>query len=240
MSRNLKSDIESNNEAILHTESNKLESKKDSKNKDEVRLDSNGDEIMYEAKHNLTWWDYIMYSLFFLIGIGTTYSGIESFLSNEIAEATIMSILGIPFILFSLYPVFYARKNRFYITTQGIGFERRKWFRMQKGFFKFGEVGATRIICFTGSCPIIPPNVITIFPLGNIKRKQYIPWLLKPYCIFYLVIWNIYISPKIYNSVLDEHYLHNFLIKKTKEALESKGIDTNSLCYDLEKQFDIY
>lgn len=48
MNENLKSDIETNN-TIKHTES----IKRDSINKDEVRLDSNGDEIMHEVKHRL-------------------------------------------------------------------------------------------------------------------------------------------------------------------------------------------
>ena len=231
---------DNNKNEAMHTESNKLESKKDSKNKDKVRFDENGDEIMYEARHNLTWLDCIIYYIIFLFGILITYGGIRDFLSNEIARSLFITLLvfGIPFMLFSSYPLFYAHKNRFYITTQGIGFERRKWFRMQKGFFKFGEVGAMKIICTAPFLNAI--DFITIFPLGNIKRKYNNIWRLKPYCFFCLIAWDFYISPKIYNSVLDEHYLHNFLIKKTKEALESKGIDTNSLCYDLEKQFDIY
>ena len=61
MSKNLKNDIESKYEAI-HTESTRLEkresianieSKKDSKNKNEVRLDSNGNEIVYEVRLGL-------------------------------------------------------------------------------------------------------------------------------------------------------------------------------------------
>ena len=243
MSNNIAKDTESTKldstrESIV--EPSKPESKKDSKNKDEVRLDSNGDEIMYEAKHNPSWWDYFLMSVFFMFGIIIVYDGIESFLSNEIDRSLFITLLvfGIPSALLSFYYIFYARKNRFYITTQGIGFERRKWFRMQKGFFKFGEVGAMKIICTAPFLNAI--DFITIFPLGNIKRKYNNIWRLKPYCFFCLIAWDFYISPKIYNSVLDEHYLHNFLIKKTKEALESKGIDTNSLCYDLEKQFDIY
>ena len=214
MSRNLKSDIKSNNEAILHTES-----KKDSKNKDKVRFDKNGDEIMYEARHNLTWWDYIMYSITLMFGILATYCGIESFLSNKIADTIIMSILAIPFNSLSLYSLFYMRKNRFYVTNNGIGFERRKWFRMQKGFFKFGEVGvainslpaplyldsSTKIFMF---CPIH----LTIKPmfLPRLRDKNY-----KHY-IFCKVLTEFYRDDKI--------AIFNFIRQKTKEALESKGI----------------
>ena len=221
MSRNLKSDIKSNNEAILHTESNKPESKKDSKNKDEVRFDENGDEIMYEAKHNLTWLDCIIYYIIFLFGILITYGGIESFLSNEIARSLFITLLvfGIPFMLFSSYPLFYARKNRFYVTNSGIGFERRKWFRIQKGFFKFGEVGvainslpaplyldsSTKIFMF---CPIH----LTIKPmfLPRLRDKNY-----KHY-IFSKVLTELYRD--------DRMVILNFIRQKTKEALESKGI----------------
>ena len=239
MSRNLKSDIKSNNEAILHTESNKLESKKDSKNKDEVRFDENGDEIMYEAKHNPSWWDYFLMSVFFMFGIIIVYDGIESFLSNEIDRSLFITLLvfGIPSALLSFYYIFYARKNRFYITTQGIGFERRKWFRMQKGFFKFGEVGFLILLVPTGLCPITPINKITIFPLGNRKGRFVFNWQLNLLCSLSLMAWNTYVSPKLYNEITEQSYLRDFLIKKTKETLESKGIDTETLCYDLKKQF---
>ena len=52
MSKNLKSDRESNN-TTKHIESTKL----DSANKGEVRLDSHGDEIVYEIWHNPNWSD---------------------------------------------------------------------------------------------------------------------------------------------------------------------------------------
>lgn len=44
---------------------------------------------------------------------------------------------------------------------------------------------------------------------------------------------NKMINPK------GKSYLNSFLVKKTKEALESKGINIKSLPYVLEKQFDI-
>ena len=92
MIKNLKSDIESKNE-VTHIESSNLESnrleskretsinieskvdfnKRDSKSNDEVRLDSNNNEIMYEIWHNLTWLDYIMYSLVLFLGIIVVY-----------------------------------------------------------------------------------------------------------------------------------------------------------------------
>ena len=54
------------NNKNLNTESKKIDySKSNYKNKDNIKLDSNGDEIVWEAKHNLSWWDYIMYSIVF-------------------------------------------------------------------------------------------------------------------------------------------------------------------------------
>lgn len=178
MGENVKSDRESSSQEhtkstnkIIHLESN-IESK-NLKNKDEMRFDSNGDEIVYEIWHNPTWWDYLMYFMLLFLGITMVYGGIEKFLSNEIEKSLLITslIFGIPFTLLSSYRLFYTRKNRFYITTQGIGFERRHWFVMQKGFFKFGEMGFQIVLAPTGLCPITPINKITIFPLGNHKGQ---------------------------------------------------------------------
>ena len=72
-------------------------------------------------------------------------------------------------VLFPLKGIFYQNKNRFYITHQGIGFERRKWFRMQKRFFKFGEVRV--IVRAAAYVAFIAGNTyfFNIFPLGHKK-----------------------------------------------------------------------
>lgn len=49
--------------------------------------------------------------------------------------------------------------------------------------------------------------------------------------------WQTYTSYKFYNEITEESYLKDFLVKKTKESLEAKSIDTETLCYDLRKQF---
>ena len=234
MSENLKSDRESNN-TTKHIESTKL----DSANKGEVRLDSNGDEIVYEIWHNPNWWDYFLMSVFFMFGVAVAYSGTEAFLLNKIENSLFVTslVFGIPALLLSFYYLFYAHKNRFYITTQGIGFERRKWFRMQKRFYRFGEVGFQMVSAPTGLCPITPVNRIIFFSLGNHKGRIFLTWQLSPLHSLSLMAWNTYISPKLYNEITEQTYLKNFLIKKTKEALEAKGIDTKTLCYDLDKQF---
>ena len=105
MSEDLKSDREINNQEhtestnkTTHLESNKLESKRNIKNKDEMRFDSNGDEIVYEIWHNPTWWDYLMYFMLLFLGITMVYGGIEKFLSNEIEKSLLITslIFGIP------------------------------------------------------------------------------------------------------------------------------------------------
>ncbi|WP_407918858.1 hypothetical protein [Helicobacter didelphidarum] len=232
-------------ETSINTESSKLISQKtnDTINKDKIKRDSHGDEIVYEVRHNPNWWDYIMYFMMLFFGIAMAYGSTESLLFNEEIDKSLpiaALAFGIMITLMCSYRLFYVRKNRFYVTTRGIGFERRHWFRMQKGFYRFGEAGAIRHIGSTLNFPVTPPNLIIIFPLGNRKRKYYASWQLKPYCNISLTAWDIYVSQKIYNKASDTYHQHDFLIKKTKEALEAKGIDTKTLCYDLDKQFDIY
>lgn len=124
--------------------SNYLESKKptDTKNKDNIKLDSNGDEIVYEVRHRLGISDTIQYIIMFMFGIALVYVGIRGFvLADRMDGVMFAMLLGIPCVSSSFYRLFYARKNRFYVTNNGIGFEYRHWFRMHKRFFKFGEVG---------------------------------------------------------------------------------------------------
>ena len=225
------------NNKNLNTKSKKIDySKSNYKNKDNIKLDSNGEEIVYEVRHNATWWDFLVFGAIFLFGIAIVCGTIiqQAFLDDWLL---LLLFGGIPIIL-STHHIFYIRKNKIYITHQGIGFEHRKWFRMQKGFFKFGEVGIVMADTIALS-PITPLTFITIFPIGNIKKKCFFHWQLKPYCIIRLMAWNAYLSPKLYNTITQQDYLHEFLLKKTKEALESQGVDVNSLPYDLQKQFDI-
>ncbi|MDY5186249.1 MAG: hypothetical protein SPF53_10180, partial [Helicobacter trogontum] len=61
--------------------SNYLESKKpnDTKNKDNIKLDSHGDEIVYEVRHRLGIQDTIQYIIMFMFGIALVYVGIRGF-----------------------------------------------------------------------------------------------------------------------------------------------------------------
>ena len=110
-------------------------------NTKEIKLDSHGDEIVYEVRHRLGIQDTIQYIIMFMFGIMIVYAGIKALVLQKIDIVIISMLLGIPCVFSSFYRLFYARKNEFYVTNNGIGFEYRHWFRIQKGFFRFGEVG---------------------------------------------------------------------------------------------------
>lgn len=215
MSENLKSDRESNN-TTKHIESTKL----DSANKGEVRLDSHGDEIMYEVRHRLGIQDTIQYIIMFIFGIMIVYAGIKAFVLQKIDIVIISMILGIPCGLSSFYRLFYARKNRFYVTNNGIGFEYRHWFRMHKRFFKFGEVG---LVLSYFSAPAYFDTATHIFMIHSIgityKHMALVRFRDKNYkhYIFCKVLTELYHD--------DIKAILVFIRQKTKEALESQGIE---------------
>lgn len=102
---------------------------------------------MYEIRHNLSWWDSLVFGIMSLFGSLLAYGSVSDF-SVMAEKCSIDTPIVVGFFGFSLcwvgiYNLFYTRKNKIYITNQGIGFERRNWFKMQKGFFKFflGGVG---------------------------------------------------------------------------------------------------
>ncbi|MCX2717250.1 hypothetical protein OQH61_05810 [Helicobacter sp. MIT 21-1697] len=161
------------------------------------------DKIVFEVKHNPSWWDYLILCSTFIFALIGSIGLTQIFFDNEM-NLVIFIFLGLFWggVAFSSYYLFYTRKNKIYITNQGIGFERRNWFRMQKGFFKFGEVGIVTHFKSLGLYPTTPPRLITIFPLGAIKSKYfYFLWRLKPYCIIRLIAWDYYLSPKLYDEV---------------------------------------
>ena len=262
MIENLKSDIESKNEAIntestrlesnrldskreipINIESNKLETtanveykietatnteskvdsnEKDSKNNDEVRFDSNGDEIVYEVRYKLSLWDYFLFGVMLFLGIAMVYGGIKKFLSSDLeyqVGGVMILIFGASCILASCHRLFYARKNRFYVTNNGIGFERRKWFRMQRIFFKFGEVGVAMYYLPAPAYYDTANNIFTLYPF-NITYKTMALARFRDtnykYYTFCKVLANIYRDNAI--EILA------FIRQKTKEALESQGI----------------
>ena len=202
-----------------------------------LKLYDSKDEIVFEVKHKLIWLNYIVSVFLSLFGsllilgiLGVMFDGEIGF--NFVS--VFFLLIGFVMVLFPLKGIFYQNKNRFYITHQGIGFERRHYFRMQKRFFKFGEVGV--IVKEAVLVAFIAGNTyfFNIFPLGH-KRLNF-----KGRYFFSVNFWNVYyISPKLYDKITGRCYLHEFLVKKTKETLESQGIDTKTLPYNLDKQFDI-
>ena len=215
--------LDSIKETTIHTESSKLKSKRDSKNNNEVRFDSHGDEIVYEVRHKIGIKDTIQYIIMFMLGIITAYAGIEGFVLERINIVlfTISMLFGILCVFSSLYRLFYVRKNRFYVTDSGIGFERRKWFRMQKRFFRFGEVGFAikdlSALYFDSSI-----NTFIIYPISITYKLMVFNFLRGKNYKYYT-----------FCKVLSEFYLDDikailvFIRQKTKEALESKGIYTS-------------
>ena len=196
--------------------------------------DSQG-EIVFEMKHNLIWWNYCGFIFCILIGVIMVFSAANAIngydkLSEKIVAMCFL-LLGIFLICLPLKDMFYQTKNRFYITDKGICFERRNWFKMQKRFFAFGEIGVT--IGQSSSMNIFSPTYFfNIFPLGQ-KRFDF-----KNRYFFAISSYDkTYLSPKIYNEITEQSYLYDFLVQKTKESLTSKGIDIDSLPYNLENQF---
>ena len=79
-----------------------------------------------------------------------------------------------------------------------------------------------------------------VFPLGYAKSNLVNLSPLVKYKnihLVFIVAWDAYISDKLYDKTTEQSYLKEFLITKTKESLTSKGIDIDSLPYNLENQF---
>ena len=199
-----------------------IESKKpnETKNKDNIKLDSNGDEIVYEARHRLGISDTIQYIIMFMFSIMIVYAGIEGFILKKIDMMIISMLLGIFGVLLSFYRLFYVRKNRFYVTNNGIGFEYRHWFVMKKGFFRFGEVG---LVLSYFSAPAYFDTATLIFMIYSIgityKHMALVRFRDKNYkrYIFCKVMTELYRD--------DIKEIITFMRQKTKEALESQGIE---------------
>ena len=201
-----------------------LESKdlKTGTNTKEIKLDSHGDEIMYEVRHRLGIQDTIQYIIMFMLGIALVYVGIRGFvLADRMDGVMFAMLLGIPCVFSSFYRLFYARKNRFYVTNNGIGFEYRHWFRIQKGFFRFGEVG---IFVYYLSPPLhfdTSKNIFIIYSI-NITYKLMIFSRLRDKNYKYYIFCKVFTNNFYYHDMKE---IITFMRQKTKEALESQGIE---------------
>ncbi|GAB0173976.1 hypothetical protein NHP164001_19980 [Helicobacter trogontum] len=212
-----------------------IESKKpnDTKNKYNIKLDSHGDEIVYEARHHLTWWDYFMFSVFFPFSCMLVYTELELFRIHQHIAFIILALIFLTGPILLLHDVFYTRKNRFYITTQGIGFERRKWFRIQKKFFRFGEVG---MIEYCGSHKLFyaQPVVFSLYPLQTQVLNKWYGYVIKSKVKYRVVVFMVelsILSPKLYNEITGQSFLKDFIIQKTKESCKNQNIEIKSFTH---------
>ena len=186
--------------------------------------DSKG-EIVYDVKHKLAWWDYFVYSCVFPFACFLTYGAA---IYPVINFASIFFVLiGLFCSLLVLYDIVYTRKNRFYITTQGVGFERRRWFKMQEGFFKFGEVG---VLCANGYRKLLlaQPATLILFPLQTKVLNRW-GWYAVKNSIQHKIVVLSYetsiLSPIIYDETTKQFFLKEFIIKQTQAAIKHQHIE---------------
>lgn len=159
-----------------------------------------------------------------MFGIALVYVGIRGFVLADRMDGVMfvmLSILGILFTLVGFYRLFYMRKNRFYVTNNGIGFEYRHWFRIQKGFFRFGEVGLAlshlpASLYFDSS-----KNIFIIYPI-NIIYKPLIFSCLRDKNYKYYIFCKVFTNNFYYHDMKE---IITFMRQKTKEVLESQGIE---------------
>ncbi|MGX2973063.1 hypothetical protein [Helicobacter sp. T3_23-1059] len=206
-------------------------------------MDYESECIIFEAKSKLKWWCYILLYVALIVCCYMICIALLDFINNALSSGLLIFMLIfflIPLGVAILYNLFYCSKNRLYITEQGIGFEARHCFRMQKKFFRFGEVGLHNSTIMATFAPLHKFYRFAVFPLGYAKSSLVnLSPLVKSKNIHlvFIVAWDAYISDKFYDKITEQNYLKEFLITKTKESLIAKGIDIDSLPYNLENQF---
>lgn len=201
MSENLKSDRESKNE-VIHI--------------DNTKLDSNGDEIIWEIKSKYYFFNTFTHTIILALCVILLCVGIFTDIFTALLVKIIWSIF-FGFITYHFYDTLFGMVC-FYVTNSGVGFERRRLFGIQKKFFKFGEVevsiGEYQVFVLYNH------NEIFIAPLnakGWYRRKN----------IYRLHFLNFFLS---YDNTIYE--IWDFIRKKSKTALESKGISTHSINFN--------
>ena len=193
-------------------------------------------EMIFNERHNLSLWDYI-WKNFVLILCG--FFSLSAFVGIEQGKFGLGIFCGIFFALpcvLSLYDLIYLRKNRFFVTDKGIGFERRHFFRMQRLFFYFGEVGFCELFGFSSRRASTAPNIYTLFPLKSRVAKRLLGgFAIKGDFMIKVPVLNAlgaYISPKIYNEVSEKIYLKEYILEQTKKAVDSgdlQGVEVKCL-----------
>lgn len=183
-------------------------------------------EMIFNERHNLSLWDYI-WKNFVLILCG--FVSLSVFVGIEQGKSGLGIFIGIFFSLLcisGLYDLVYLRKNRFFVTDKGIGFERRHFFKMQRLFFYFGEVGFCEIWTYRKASTA--PNIYMLFPLKSCVVKRLLGgFAIKGDFMIKVPVLNAlgaYISPKIYNEVSEKIYLKEYILEQTKKAVDSSDL----------------
>ncbi|MGX3045900.1 hypothetical protein [Helicobacter sp. T3_23-1056] len=181
-------------------------------------------EIVFEMNSRLCCWDWIIYHLFLLFSCLIVYLAIFLFLEGkDIMLVMFWFLIGIVGIVMYCAPIYHLN-NRIYITEQGIGFEKRHYFRMQKKFFRFGEIGLCINALYDMPRFTITSRLNYIFYDINIE--------MKPMLFGYIRDKNYrhYIFCKIYTKI-DIDNIKNMLAiirKKTEQSLQTQGINISN------------
>ena len=193
-------------------------------------------EMIFNARHNLSVLEYII-KTFALIICGL-FAIILLGIDIEQGKFGLGIFCGIFFALpcvVSLYDLIYLRKNRFFVTDKGIGFERRHFFTMQRLFFYFGEVGFGETFKYR-QASTTPPDTYMLFPLKSRVAKRLLGgFAIKGDFMIKVPVLNAlgaYISPKIYNEVSEKTYLKEYILEQTKKAVDSgdlQGVEVKCL-----------
>lgn len=209
-------ELESSTKAI-NQDSIKLESKNNIESK---KLDSN-DEIVFEVRNKYYTCNTLTHIFMFLLNMILLLCCIESSESIQIFVWLMLLI----FLIYSLYlnTTILFNQVHFYITDKGVGFRRRLLCVKQEKFFEFGEVE-------------IHIGEYSVFVLANHIEIFIAPLHLKG--------WNRRIN--IHRLHFLNHRLADdenvckawkFIRQKTKESLEAKGININTLSYSFNEKF---
>ena len=117
--------LDSIKETSINTESSKLESKKpnDTKNKDNIKLDSNGNEILWELKHKKSlsfFYSWFVRYIVFFGGIYCIIIGIQKYLSRDDNSLSItIALLVLVVMWFVVSPLaMYKTLNKSFLQTK--------------------------------------------------------------------------------------------------------------------------
>lgn len=210
-------------ETSINTESNKLESKKptDTKNKDNIKLDSNGDEIIWELKQNITILFLLGYLFYLSIIFGFMYILIIYMIPNIIHDWKPIFIS-----LFLIYGIICLSREIYYSLNLKTMYITKDNLFIKKYLGQDLELALKDCIIFTrmvtgavniagvSTCEINTINnhsTLYIFLESSSNNIEETNILLKPFIINHLLNCNekSYNQFKIYYSREDIRYQYN-------------------------------